>query len=150
MIKQVTEIPGPRSRALLARRQQAVARGPFNTAPIFIARAQGAWLEDVDGNTFIDFAGGLGCLNVGNSAPALVAAIKDQSEHFLHTCFHVTMHEPYIELAERLNKLTPGNFEKKTFFVNSGAEAVENAVKIARSFTGRRAIIAFEDAFHGR
>lgn len=150
MIKKVTEIPGPNSRALLARREQAVPRGPFNTAPIFIARAQGAWLEDVDGNTYLDFAGGLGCLNVGNSPASLVDAIKDQSDHFLHTCFHVTMHEPYIALAERLNQLTPGNFAKKTFFVNSGAEAVENAIKIARHYTGRRAVIAFEDAFHGR
>src|SRR5437764_96503 len=124
MIKQVTEIPGPRSRALSARRAQAVPRGPFNTTPIFIRRAEGAILEDVDGNSYIDFAGGLGCLNVGNSAPKVIAAVKDQTENFLHSCFHVTMHEPYIELAERLNKLTPGNFAKKTFFVNSGAEAV--------------------------
>jgi 4-aminobutyrate aminotransferase / (S)-3-amino-2-methylpropionate transaminase / 5-aminovalerate transaminase len=127
-----------------------VPRGPYNTAPIFIRSARGAILEDVDGNTYIDFAGGLGCLNVGNTAPKVVEAIKDQADDFLHTCFHVTMHEPYIELAERLNKLTPGNFSKKTFLVNSGAEAVENAVKIARSYTGRRAVIAFEDAFHGR
>jgi 4-aminobutyrate aminotransferase/(S)-3-amino-2-methylpropionate transaminase len=150
VIKQITEIPGPQSRALLERRQLAVPRGPFNVAPIFVKSARGAILEDVDGNTYIDFAGGIGCLNVGSTAPAVVAAIKDQAEDFTHTCFHVSMHEPYVALAERLNALTPGNFPKKTFFANSGAEAVENAVKIARSYTGRQAVIAFEDAFHGR
>ncbi|MEW6731652.1 MAG: 4-aminobutyrate--2-oxoglutarate transaminase [Acidobacteriota bacterium] len=150
VIKKVSEIPGPRSRALLARRQQAVPRGPYNTAPIFIQRAQGALLEDVDGNTYIDFAGGLGCLNVGSTATEVALAIKTQADDFLHTCFHVSMHEPYIALAERLNALTPGNFAKKTFFVNSGAEAVENAIKIARNYTGRRAVVAFEDGFHGR
>src|SRR5438874_176416 len=131
MIKRVTEIPGPRSRELMARRYQAVPRGLYNTAPIFIRHAEGATLEDVDGNTYIDFAGGIGCLNVGSTPPEVVAAIKDQADDFLHTCFHVTMHEPYIALAERLNNLVPGNFAKKTFFVNSGVEAVENAVKIA-------------------
>jgi 4-aminobutyrate aminotransferase / (S)-3-amino-2-methylpropionate transaminase / 5-aminovalerate transaminase len=150
MIKKITEIPGPLSQALMERRHKAVPRGPYNTAPIFIHNARGAILEDVDGNTYIDFAGGLGCLIVGNTAPEVVTAIKDQADDYLHTCFHVTMNEPYVALAERLNRLVPGNFEKKTFFVNSGAEAVENAVKIARSYTGRRAVIAFEDAFHGR
>lgn len=150
MIKQITEIPGPQSRALLERRELAIPRGPFNVAPIFVKSARGAIVEDVDGNTYIDFAGGLGCLNVGSSASAVVAAITDQVEHFSHTCFHVTMHEPYVALAEKLNQLTPGGFPKKTFFANSGAEAVENAVKIARSYTGRQAVIAFEDAFHGR
>src|SRR5438132_7490346 len=150
MIKRVTEIPGPRSRALLERRNGAVPRGPYNTVPIFIRSARGAIIEDVDGNTYIDFAGGLGCLNVGSSATEIVAAIKDQAEDFSHTCFHVALHEPYIALAEKINHLTPGNFPKKTFFANSGAEAVENAIKIARSYTGREAVIAFEDAFHGR
>jgi 4-aminobutyrate aminotransferase / (S)-3-amino-2-methylpropionate transaminase / 5-aminovalerate transaminase len=135
---------------LMDRRQRSVPRGPFNVAPIFVKSAHGALVEDVDGNTYIDFAGGLGCLNVGSSTNEAVDAIKDQTENFSHTCFHVAMHEPYIALAERLNRLTPGNFPKKTFFANSGAEAVENAVKIARSYTGRQAVIAFEDAFHGR
>ena len=134
----------------MQRRQLAVPRGPFNVAPIFVKSARGAIVEDVDGNTYIDFAGGLGCLNVGSSATAVVDAIKNQAEDFSHTCFHVSMHEPYIALAESLNQLTPGSFPKKTFFANSGAEAVENAVKIARSYTGRQAVIAFEDAFHGR
>jgi 4-aminobutyrate aminotransferase/(S)-3-amino-2-methylpropionate transaminase len=150
MITQVTQIPGPRSKTLLERRQDAVPRGPFNVAPIFVKSARGAIVEDVDGNTYIDFAGGLGCLNVGSSATEVVAAVQDQVENFSHTCFHVAMHEPYVALAEKLNQLTPGNFPKKTFFANSGAEAVENAVKIARSYTGRPAVIAFEDAFHGR
>ena len=150
MIKQLTEIPGPKSRALLERRQKSVPRGPFNVAPIFVKSARGAIVEDVDGNTYIDFAGGLGCLNVGSSTAAVVKAIKDQADSFSHTCFHVAMHEPYIALAEKLNKLTPGNFPKKTLFANSGAEGIENAVKIARSYTGRPAVIAFEDAFHGR
>lgn len=150
MIRQVTEIPGPRSRELMERRQSAVPRGPFNVAPIFVKSARGAILEDVDGNTYIDFAGGIGCLNVGSSAAEVIDAVKAQADEFLHTCFHVTMYEPYIELAERLNRLTPGDFKKKTFFANSGAEAVENAVKLARHYTGRAGVIAFEDAFHGR
>lgn len=150
MIKRVTDIPGPRSRALLERRERAVPRGPFNVAPVFVKSARGAIVEDVDGNTYVDFAGGLGCLNVGACADDVVEAIKEQAGEFTHTCFHVAMHEPYVELAERLNALAPGQFPKKTFFANSGAEAVENAVKIARSYTGRPAVLAFEDAFHGR
>jgi 4-aminobutyrate aminotransferase/(S)-3-amino-2-methylpropionate transaminase len=150
VIKRVTDIPGPQSRALLERRQSAVPRGTFNVAPVFVKSARGALVEDVDGNTYIDFAGGLGCLNTGACADAVVDAVREQANDFTHTCFHVAMHEPYIELAERLNQLTPGDFPKKTFFANSGAEAVENAVKIARSFTGRPGVIAFEDAFHGR
>jgi len=150
VITRLTKIPGPKSKALLERRQGAVPRGPFNVAPIFVKSARGAMVEDVDGNTYIDFAGGLGCLNIGSSAPEVIEAIKDQAENFSHTCFHVAMHEPYIALAEKLNALTPGDFPKKTFFANSGAEAVENAVKIARSYTGRSGVIAFEDAFHGR
>lgn len=150
MLKRLTDIPGPQSRALLERRGRAVPRGPFNVAPIFVKSARGAVVEDVDGNTYVDFAGGLGCLNVGSCAAEVVEAVREQAGEFTHTCFHVAMHEPYIELAERLNALTPGDFPKKTFFANSGAEAVENAVKIARSYTGRPAVIAFEDAFHGR
>ena len=99
MIKQLTQIPGPRSMALLERRQTAIPRGPFNVAPIFVKSARGAIVEDVDGNTYVDFAGGLGCLNVGSSATEVVAAVKDQIENFAHTCFHVAMHEPYVALA---------------------------------------------------
>jgi 4-aminobutyrate aminotransferase/(S)-3-amino-2-methylpropionate transaminase len=150
MLRRVTDIPGPRSRELLERRLAAVPRGPFNVAPIFVKSASGAILEDVDGNTYVDFAGGIGCLNVGSAAPAVVDAVKRQADAFLHTCFHVAMYEPYVALAERLNALAPGDFPKKTFFANSGAEAVENAVKIARHYTGRPGVVAFEDAFHGR
>ncbi len=117
---------------------------------IFIARAEGAVLEDVDGNRFIDFAGGLGCLNVGHRASAVVEAVRAQLDRFLHACFHVSPYESYVRLAERLNSLAPGDFPKKTLLVNSGAEAVENAVKIARCYTRRPGMICFEDAFHGR
>ena len=145
-----TEIPGPRSRALMDRRTAAVPRGVSNITPVFVARAEGAAIEDVDGNRLLDFAGGIGCLNVGHRAPRVVAALRAQLERFLHTCFHVTPYESYIRLAERLNALAPGSFAKKTLLVNTGAEAVENAVKIARSHTQRPAIICFEDGFHGR
>src|SRR5215831_8355320 len=137
MIRLLTEIPGPRSCELLKRRQDAVPRGPLSMAPVFVKSAKGALVEDADGNTYVDFAGGLGCSNVGWCAPQVVAAIQQQSEEFLHACFHVTPYELYVALAERLNRLTPGQFPKKTMLVNSGAEAVENAVKIARSVTGR-------------
>ena len=145
-----TSIPGPNSQALGARRAQAVPRGVSQLTPIFVARAEGASLEDVDGNRFIDLAGGIGCLNVGNRAPEVTAAIHAQTDRFLHTCFMVNPYESYIALAEKLNEVTPGTFPKKTMFVNSGAEAVENAVKIARAYTKRPAIVCFEDAFHGR
>jgi 4-aminobutyrate aminotransferase/(S)-3-amino-2-methylpropionate transaminase len=134
----------------MARRQQAVPRGPYHATPIFAARAAGALLEDVDGNIFIDFAGGIGCLNVGHRAPEVLAAIQQQLQRFLHTCFHVAPYDVYVELAERLNTLAPGPSPKRTLLVNSGAEAVENAVKIARAATGRPAVVCFEDAFHGR
>ena len=145
-----TQIPGPKSKALSARRATSVPRGLSHATPIYVAKAEGAVLEDVDGNRYIDLAGGIGCLNVGHRAPAVTAAIEGQLDKFLHTCVQVTAYESYIELAERLNKLVPGNSPKKTLFVNSGAEAVENAVKIARAYTKKPAIIAFEDAFHGR
>jgi 4-aminobutyrate aminotransferase/(S)-3-amino-2-methylpropionate transaminase len=115
-----------------------------------VARAQDAWLEDVDGNRFIDFAGGIGCINTGHRNKTVLSAIESQLQSFLHTCSQVTPYENYIRLAERLNQITPGNFPKKTILLNTGAEAVENAVKIARAHTGRAGIIAFEDAFHGR
>jgi 4-aminobutyrate aminotransferase/(S)-3-amino-2-methylpropionate transaminase len=145
-----TSIPGPKSQELMRRRVAAVPRGVYHATPIFAARAEGALVEDVDGNLLMDFAGGIGCLNVGHRAPRVVAAIREQVDAFLHTCFSVAPYVKYVELAEKLNSLVPGNFAKKTILVNSGAEAVENAVKIARAYTHRPAIICFEDAFHGR
>ncbi len=145
-----TSIPGPKSKALSERRSRAVPRGLSHATPIYVAKTEGAILEDVDGNRYIDFAGGIGCLNTGHRAPGVLTAIERQLDKFLHTCVQVTPYESYVRLAERLNQVTPGNFPKKTLFVNSGAEAVENAVKIARAATGKPGIIAFEDAFHGR
>src|SRR5215470_925059 len=145
-----TEIPGPKSRALGVRRGAAVPRGLSHATPLYVARAQDAWVEDVDGNRFIDFAGGIGCINTGHRNPAILGAIESQLQNFLHTCSQVTPYENYIRLAERLNEITPGNFPKKTILLNTGAEAVENAIKVARAYTGRPGVIAFEDAFHGR
>jgi 4-aminobutyrate aminotransferase/(S)-3-amino-2-methylpropionate transaminase len=134
----------------MQRRNAAIPRGPYHMTPIFIARGEGALIADVDGNILLDFAGGLGCLNVGHCAPAVVAAVREQAEQSTHACFHVTPNDGYVRLAEALNARTPGKFAKKTLLLNSGAEAVENAVKIARAFTKRQAVICFEDAFHGR
>jgi 4-aminobutyrate aminotransferase / (S)-3-amino-2-methylpropionate transaminase / 5-aminovalerate transaminase len=145
-----TEIPGPRSRALMKRREAAVPRGPYQATPVFAARAEGAVIEDVDGNRFIDFAGGIGCLNVGHRSPRVMAAIQEQIQKHLHLCFAVTPYESYIAVAEKINALAPGNFAKKTILLNTGAEAVENSIKIARAFTKRPAVVCFEDAFHGR
>jgi len=145
-----TAIPGPKSKALMERRAAAVPRGPFHALPVFAASAEGAVIEDVDGNRFLDFAGGIGCLNMGHRAPGVLAAIRGQMEKFLHVCFSMTPYEGYIAVAEKLNALAPGKFAKKTFLANSGAEAVENAIKIARAYTKRPAVITFEDAFHGR
>ena len=145
-----TEIPGPKSKALSDRRAKAVPRGLSHGTPIYVAKAEDAWLEDVDSNRYIDFAGGIGCANAGNRQQAVIDAVQAQLDKFLHMCVQVTPYESYIRLAERMNEVTPGKFAKKTLFINSGAEAVENAVKIARAYTKRPAIIAFEDAFHGR
>jgi len=145
-----TSIPGPKSQELMRRRHAAVPRGVFHATPIFAARAEGAVVEDVDGNRCIDFAGGIGCANVGHRSPRVVAAIRAQVDAFLHTCFSVAPYGKYIELAEKMNALVPGNFPKKTLLVNTGAEAIENAVKIARCYTHRPAVVCFEDAFHGR
>ncbi|HEY1422585.1 MAG TPA: 4-aminobutyrate--2-oxoglutarate transaminase [Candidatus Acidoferrum sp.] len=145
-----TEIPGPNSRTLMKRREAAVPRGPYHATPVFAARSEGAIIEDVDGNKFLDFAGGIGCLNTGHRPAQIDGAIRQQLEKYLHLCFSVTPYEGYVAVAEKLNALAPGKFAKKTFLVNSGAEAVENAVKIARAYTKRPAIIAFNDAFHGR
>jgi 4-aminobutyrate aminotransferase/(S)-3-amino-2-methylpropionate transaminase len=149
-IRLKTEIPGPNSRALTARRLQAIPRGVYASTPLFVRHAEGATLEDVDGNRFIDLGGGIGCANVGHRNPRVLRALRAQLDAFLHLCFQVTGYESYVLLAEKLNQLTPGNFAKKTFLVNSGAESVENAVKIARAFTGRPAVISVEDGFHGR
>jgi 4-aminobutyrate aminotransferase / (S)-3-amino-2-methylpropionate transaminase / 5-aminovalerate transaminase len=146
----VTEIPGPNSRALLERRSAAVPRGVFLTTPVFARAASGAIIEDVDGNRLIDFGAGLAVLNTGNASPAVQRAVADQLERLTHTCQHVTSTEVYVELAERLNALAPGGVARKTMFTNSGAEAVENAVKIARYHTGRQAVVTFDHAFHGR
>jgi len=145
-----TAIPGPRSAALLARRGAAVPAGISHATPVFAERGEGALLTDVDGNVLIDFAGGIGTLNVGHAHPEVVAAAREQAGRFTHTCFSVAMYEGYVALAEKLNAITPGSFPKKTMLANSGAEAVENAVKIARSATGREAVVVFDHAFHGR
>ena len=148
--KVVTDIPGPKSREWFERRAAAIPQGIANIHRIVTARASGAIIEDVDGNRLIDFATGISVLNLGHASPEVVRAAQEQLERDTHICFHVTANEPYIELAERLNAIAPGEFEKKTMFASSGAEAVENAVKIARKFTGRDAIMTFDHAFHGR
>ncbi|TCO62504.1 4-aminobutyrate--2-oxoglutarate transaminase [Actinocrispum wychmicini] len=145
-----TEIPGPRSLELHARKTAAVAPGVGTTLPVYIERAVGGISVDVDGNQLIDFGSGIAVTSVGNSAPRVVAAVQEQVERFTHTCFMVTPYEPYIAVAEELNALTPGDHEKRSALFNSGAEAVENAVKIARHYSGRQAIVAFDHAYHGR
>lgn len=146
----VSDVPGPVSRRLAARRAAAIPRGVGTTLGVFVARADEGTIEDVDGNRFIDFGSGISVTNVGNAAPPVVAAIKAQAERFTHTCFQVTPYESYVQVCERLNALTPGGHEKRSFLVNSGAEAVENAVKVARYATGRQAVVAFDHGFHGR
>ncbi|HEY7289218.1 MAG TPA: 4-aminobutyrate--2-oxoglutarate transaminase [Vicinamibacterales bacterium] len=145
-----TEIPGPQSRALMKRREAAVPRGTAHSVPVFAASADGARVTDVDGNVYLDFAGGIGVMNVGHSTPSVLAALHGQVDRFTHVGFSVLPYESYVALAERLAKLSPGSFAKKTLFVNSGAEAIENAVKIARHATGRPGVLCFEDGFHGR
>ncbi len=145
-----TELPGPRSREIIARKERVVAAPLALAFPIVVDHADGALLTDVDGNTFIDFTGGVGCLAVGHTHPQVVEAIEAQLERFLHTDFTMIPYENYVELAERLVAVAPFRGPAKAAFFNSGAEAVENAVKIARAATGRPAIIAFEGAFHGR
>jgi len=149
-IRLLTAIPGPRSAELQKRREANVPRGVASVLPVFVRHASGATIEDVDGNQLLDFTGGIGCQNAGHRPPEVIAAIQEQLEQFLHTCFMVTPYTGYVQLAEELNARAPGNFPKKTFFVSTGSEAVENAVKIARHFTRRQAVIAFEDGFHGR
>jgi 4-aminobutyrate aminotransferase/(S)-3-amino-2-methylpropionate transaminase len=148
--KLVAAVPGPASQALEERRRQAVARGVGTMTPVYAAAAHGAVIEDVDGNRFIDFTGGLGVLNVGHTPPGVVAAVKAQVDAYLHTCQHALMNEPYVAVAEALNRLTPGGYDKRTLLANSGAEATENVVKIARAATGRQGVVVFDNAFHGR
>lgn len=138
------------NQALLELRNKHVPQAPFNTVPAFIKEARGAMMTDVDGNELIDFAGGIGVNNVGHSHPKVVVAIKDQADKFIHTCFHVAMYDLYGSLAARLNELAPGDFSKMTLFLSSGAEAVENAIKVARYAKQRQAVVCFENAFHGR
>jgi 4-aminobutyrate aminotransferase/(S)-3-amino-2-methylpropionate transaminase len=145
-----TQVPGPESQKLMELRQKFIPRGISYSTQIFAKEAKGAVITDVDGNEFIDFAGGIGVVNVGHCHEKVVKAAKKQIEHFIHTSFNVVQYESYVRLAEKLNEITPGDFPKKTMFANSGAEAVENAIKIARKYTNRTGIIALECAFHGR
>lgn len=145
-----TDIPGPRSAELAARRSKVVASGVASSNPFFVQDADGGVLLDVDGNSFIDLGTGIAVTSVGASAPAVVGAVKEQVEHFTHTCFMVSPYEGYVEVCEALAELAPGDFEKKAALFNSGSEAVENAIKIARIATGRTAVVAFDHAYHGR
>lgn len=145
-----TELPGPRSQALLKRRAAAVTSALYQSVPIAVRRASGALVEDVDGNTLIDLAGGIGALGVGHCAPAVVEAIGQQAQVLIHGCSIVVNYEPMVAVCEALNALAPGDFPKKSYLANGGAEAVEGAVKFARAHTGRDALIVFEGAYHGR
>ncbi len=149
-IELVTEIPGPRSLELVARREAAVPLGAAKLTPLGIASAEGSVVVDLDGNRLIDMAGGIGVLAVGHCPPEVVQAVQDQAGRLIHMCNIVASYEPYLEVAERLNEITPGDFEKRTLLCNTGAEAVEAAVGIARSATGRQGILVFEGAYHGR
>jgi 4-aminobutyrate aminotransferase/(S)-3-amino-2-methylpropionate transaminase len=146
----VTEIPGPRSRALHERKTAAVATGIGTTLPVYVERAGGAVIVDVDGNSLIDLGAGIAVVNVGNANPRVAQRVSEQVAAFTHTCFMVTPYAGYVEVCEALNRLTPGDHAKKSVLLNSGAEAVENAVKIARHATGRDAVVVFDHAYHGR
>jgi 4-aminobutyrate aminotransferase / (S)-3-amino-2-methylpropionate transaminase / 5-aminovalerate transaminase len=146
----VTEIPGPRSRELFARRNATVSAGVSTTLPVFVERAGGGVLVDVDGNSLIDLGSGIAVVSVGNAAPRVVAAVQDQVAAFTHTCFMITPYEGYVAVCEELARVTPGDHAKRSALFNSGSEAVENAVKIARHATGRQAVIVFDHAYHGR
>jgi 4-aminobutyrate aminotransferase / (S)-3-amino-2-methylpropionate transaminase / 5-aminovalerate transaminase len=146
----VTEIPGPASLELTKRRTAAVSHGVGTTMPVFAARASGGIVEDVDGNRLIDLGSGIAVTTIGSSAPRVVDAVRAQVADFTHTCFMVTPYEEYVAVAEQLNRLTPGSGEKRSVLFNSGAEAVENAVKIARAYTHKDAVVAFDHAYHGR
>jgi 4-aminobutyrate aminotransferase/(S)-3-amino-2-methylpropionate transaminase len=146
----VTEIPGPASLELDKRRTAAVSRGVGVTLPVFVVRAGGGIVEDADGNRLIDLGSGIAVTTIGNSAPRVVEAVRAQVAEFTHTCFMVTPYEQYVAVAEELNRITPGSGEKRSVLFNSGAEAVENAVKVARSYTRKPAVVAFDHAYHGR
>ncbi len=146
----VTEIPGPKSLELTKRRTAAVPRGVRSTMPVYAVRAGGGIVEDVDGNRLIDLGAGIAVTTVGNAAPRVVEAVAGQVADFTHTCFMVTPYEGYVAVAEQLNRITPGSGEKRSVLFNSGAEAVENAIKIARIHTGKHAVVAFDHAYHGR
>ncbi|HZK58634.1 MAG TPA: aminotransferase class III-fold pyridoxal phosphate-dependent enzyme, partial [Cryobacterium sp.] len=146
----VTAIPGPKSLELTRRKEQAISAGVGTTIPVYTVAAGGGVLVDVDGNSLIDLGSGIAVTGVGNSAPRIVAAVAAQLAQFTHTCFSVAPYDGYIEVAEALNRLTPGDHAKRSALFNSGAEAVENAVKIARHYTGRQAVLAFDHAYHGR
>jgi 4-aminobutyrate aminotransferase / (S)-3-amino-2-methylpropionate transaminase / 5-aminovalerate transaminase len=146
----VTEIPGPASLELNKRRTAAVSRGVGVTMPVFAVRAGGGIVEDVDGNRLIDLGSGIAVTTIGNSAPRVVEAVRAQVAEFTHTCFMVTPYEQYVAVAEQLNRITPGSGEKRSVLFNSGAEAVENAIKVARSYTRKPAVVAFDHAYHGR
>ncbi len=149
-IRLTTTLPGPKSLALAARRAAAVPKGVSSLSGLAVVRAENAVIEDADGNRLIDFAGGIGVMNAGHRHPAVVEAVRKQLDSLTHACFAVSSYEGYVAVAEGLNRLTPGSHEKRTLLVNTGAEAIENAVKIARYATGRGAVVAFEHAFHGR
>ncbi|MED4352860.1 4-aminobutyrate--2-oxoglutarate transaminase [Schinkia azotoformans] len=150
MAEVTNAVKSPQSLILHERRMKAVPKAPYNITQVYVESAQGATVYDIDGNRYIDFAGGIGIQNVGHCHPKVVRAVQEQAAKSIHTCFHVAPYESYIELAERLNEITPGSFEKKTMFLNSGAEAVENAVKIARKYTGKPGVISFDRGYHGR
>ncbi len=145
-----TAIPGPKSAALIERKNAAVSRGVGTTMPVYAARAAGGILEDIDGNRLIDLGSGIAVTTIGNAAPRVVEAVREQVDQFTHTCFMVTPYEGYVAVAEHLNRLTPGGGEKRSALFNTGSEAVENAVKIARSYTRKQAVVSFDHAYHGR
>jgi 4-aminobutyrate aminotransferase/(S)-3-amino-2-methylpropionate transaminase len=145
-----TEIPGPASLELNKRRTAAVSHGVGITLPVFVARAGGGVVEDVDGNRLIDLGSGIAVTTIGNAAPPVVEAVRQQVAEFTHTCFMVTPYEGYVAVAEELNRITPGDGEKRSVLFNSGAEAVESSIKVARSYTGKSAVVAFDHAYHGR
>src|SRR6202044_1951696 len=146
----VTEVPGPISRTLMERRNSTVARGVSTTLPVFITAAGGGGMLDADGNSLIDFGSGIAVASVGNAADAVVSRVQQQVAQFTHTCFMVTPYEGYVEVCEELARRTPGTHDKRSALFNSGAEAVENAIKVARHATGRQAVVAFDHAYHGR
>lgn len=148
--KVVTAIPGPKAAKLMRLRKENCPEGLSHGCPVFIDRGEGAMFQDIDGNVFLDFAGGLGVLNLGYSNQEVIEVVKEQSEKYFHAMINTVQYEPYIRLAEKLNSIVPGDFPKKTFFINSGGEADENAVKIARRYTGRSEVVVFTGAFHGR